>query len=424
MQNNTLRVYLYELRRNFRRPGFLFTTFGIPLLLYFGFNLITAIAGNSVNMNDPESAQELMNTFQPDLLAPTGFVDLSGVFADVSLPSHWTRYASDEEARAAIASDEVKVVYEVDPTYMETGNVTVLLPELEISRLGDDTLAAIARDMFASGIDPAIAARLTSPATYTEQNLLLTSTDNGAVDEDASFLIVYAFALTLIMTIFMTNGYLMQTLIEEKETRLIEILVSSLRPIQLLAGKIVALGTLGLVQVTAWVGTMLLIVRFAGGQQAQNVSQAVTVIASLANIQLPTNLLPLLLVYFILSYLLFAGLYSIVSALSNSMREGPQYTVIFVLPAMAPLYFLPVFASSPDAPLAVVLSLFPLTAPIAMTARLVVSTVPAWEIAVSLGLLLVGVIAAIWVAARVFRAGVLLAGNMPKLKDIPMLMRG
>ena len=125
-----------------------------------------------------------------------------------------------------------------------------------------------------------------------------------------------------------------------------------------------------------------------------------------------------------LAYFLFAGLYSIVGALANSLREGPQYAVIFTLPAVLPLYFLSLFATAPDGPIPTILSLIPITAPIAMAQRLVISNVPVWQVLLSLALLGLTAVGVMWVAGRIFRVQVLLAGQMPKLKDLPRLLRG
>jgi len=153
------------------------------------------------------------------------------------------------------------------------------------------------------------------------------------------------------------------------------------------------------------------------------VTGTLSALGAIANIELPLSLLPILFLYFVLAYLLFAGLYAVIGAISNSMREGPQYAVIFTLPAALPFYFISVFSSTPDAALPVIMSLFPLTAPIAMTLRLLVAPVPAGQIALSLGLLALGVVAAIWAAGRAFRVQVLLAGQPPKFRELGKLLR-
>ncbi|HLU10887.1 MAG TPA: ABC transporter permease, partial [Oceanobacillus sp.] len=223
------------------------------------------------------------------------------------------------------------------------------------------------------------------------------------------------------MSLFVTNGYLMQSVIEEKETRLIEILISTVRPVQLLVGKIMAMGSLGLLQMLVWIGGIFLALRLIGGAQT---NIALGFLAALVNVQIPVGIVPMLVIYFVLAYALFAALYAIVGAMSNSMREGPQYAIVFTLPAMIPLYFISQFATSPDAPLPTILSLIPITAPMAMTQRMLVSSVPTEQILLSLALLALTVLAVMWLAGRLFRVQTLLAGQMPKLRDIPRLLRG
>jgi ABC-2 type transport system permease protein len=121
---------------------------------------------------------------------------------------------------------------------------------------------------------------------------------------------------------------------------------------------------------------------------------------------------------------MFAALYAAVGALSSSMREGPQYAVIFTLPAVAPLWFLSLFAADPNGTVPLVMSFIPITAPLAMTSRLVATDVPAWQIALSLALLALGALGAMWFSSRLFRVQTLLAGQFPRLKDLPGLLRG
>jgi ABC-2 type transport system permease protein len=185
----------------------------------------------------------------------------------------------------------------------------------------------------------------------------------------------------------------------------------------LLAGKILALGLLGLLQMVVWLGALVLVGRFA---LSSNLPQ----VAALTSFALPPDRLILFLLYFIFGYLFFAAAYGIVGALSNSMQEGPQYAVIFTLPAVIPLYFSSLFTTTPDAAIPTILSIFPVTAPLGMVMRIAITTVPFWQIALSLVLLIVLDVAMIWIAGRMFRVTTLLAGQLPKLRDIPRLLRG
>ncbi|MBL8162935.1 MAG: ABC transporter permease, partial [Anaerolineae bacterium] len=183
----------------------------------------------------------------------------------------------------------------------------------------------------------------------------------------------------------------------------------------LLAGKILALGILGAIQIAVWVGAMLLLSQLTAGNAA---------LAVIANFSLEPGQILVLALYFVLGYLFFAAAYGMVGAISTSLQEGPQYAVIFTLPAVLPLYFIALFTTTPNAPLVIFLSIFPITAPLAMVMRITITTVPFWEIALSAALLLVVDILLIWLAGRMFRVQTLLAGQAPKLRDIPRLLRG
>ncbi len=422
MRNHTFQVFAYELRRNLRRKGYLFTTFGIPLiafLLLFGYQFISR---QTASPEDTNPTQSLMEQFNFQNVGTAGYVDESGKFRDAGeLDALLTLYPDESSAQAALTSGEIPFYYVIPPDYLDTGDVTLVQPHLNISQIEDAPLRRLLLNTLSEGVDPDVFQRLINPSNIQTTNLALVNAEEGPQNEDTSFIVVYVFAIALMLSLFATNGYLMQSVIEEKETRLIEILISTVRPAQLLAGKILALGLLGLLQITFWVGSMFFVTRWLGGA---SLDQTLGLLTMIANIKLPLDIIPLLLVYFVLAYFMFAGFYSIVGALSNSMREGPQYAVIFTLPAVLPLYFLTLFTTEPNGAIPTILSIFPLTAPIAMTQRLVISNVPAWEIGlsvVSLGLTAFGVV---WLAGRLFRVQVLLAGQMPKLREIPRLLRG
>lgn len=419
MTNHIVQVFLYELRRNLRRKAYLATTFGVPLigiLLMFGGQFLAGQSfGRSNNPLDPLAGLDLGG------IRSAGYVDETGRFDDPGdLSSVFTSYADEASARAALDAGEIDVYYLIPADYLMTGEVTLVMPRLNISQLDSEGIRRLLLNELAGDVDsPQLFERLVTPAHFEEIQLQPDQPDSAGRSLDASMVVVYLFAIVLLMSLFVTNGYLMQSVIEEKETRLIEILISSLRPVELLTGKILALGLLGLFQMTVWLGSILLVARL--GEMGAIAS---TALALFVNFTLPPGLLPLLVVYFVLSYLAFASLYSIVGALSNSMREGPQYAAFFTLPAVAPLWFMQVFVTTPNGPLPVALSLFPLTAPLAMTQRLVMTTVPAWQLIVSLALLALTVVATMWLAGRLFRVQTLLAGQPPRLRDLPRLVRG
>lgn len=410
---NTWKVFAYELSRNLWRRGFLFMTFGIPALafvLLLGYQVITQLTKSE--QTEEETAVSQMFDFGSVVQA--GYVDFSGVFhapqgqlAEIMIP-----YPDLNAAQSALDAGEIDVFYVIEPDYLETGNVTLNIPELSLNQILVDPIDQLVYSQLAGDTDPFLLLRLRFPANFVEIN----PTREGATDEGSRFGVLYLFSIMLILGLFVTSGYLMQSVIEEKETRLIEILVSSVRPTQLLTGKVLALGIVGIVQVVTWVIALFLLARTAGLIGSD--------IDFLNNLTIPWSILPVVLVYFVLGYLLFAAAFGAVGALSASMQEGPQYAIIFTLPAAIPYYFLAVFIQSPDATLPVVMSLFPLTAPLSMVMRLTVSNVPFVEVALSLLILAVSTAGTLWLAGRLFRVQSLLAGQVPKLRDIPRLLRG
>lgn len=418
MSRHILQVFLYELRRNLRRKGFLFTTFGVPLLafvLFFGYQAINSLT----NQNPEDTAQDILNSEQFEGIQKAGYVDWSGLFPAPTddLASVLVAYPDEASAQAAMNTGEVDVYYVIPADYLDTGDVTLVMPKFSLGQANDNPVRQLILGHLAEGVDQQVFYRLLNPANIREINLQRDATGETATNFDTDFIVVYVFAIALMMSVFVTNGYLMQTIIEEKETRLIEILISDMRPTQLLAGKILALGLLGLMQIVVWVVGLTLLANLATGN-------AIPTLAAIANITLPTDRVALLLVYFVFGYLFFAAAYGMVSAISSTMQEGPQYAVIFTLPAVIPLYFLAMFIESPGAPLPTILSIFPVTAPMAMVMRITITTVPAWQILLSVALLILLDAVMIWLAGRMFRVNTLLAGQTPRLRDIPKLLRG
>lgn len=405
-------IFLYELRRNFLRKGYLFTTFGIPLLLFvvmFGYNALNS-------QQEPASMEETMSQiFDFQAIRRAGFVDQAQIIPEVptGMQGRMQQYPDAASALAALLAREIDVYYVIAEDYLETGDIEVHMPVLSLSLVNTAPIEQLIYTTLGGNLDMTLLARLRTPLTFSEYNL--TRSVDGS-NRDSDFLMVYIFTITFLLGIFLTNGYLMQSVIEEKENRLVEILITSVRPGDLLAGKILAMGILGMLQIAIWIGAIVLALQVAMTLPAL---QALTI---LANIQLPTTMLPLMFVYFVLGYLFFAAIYGAIGALSNSMREGPQYAVVFTLPAVIPFYMFAIFLEQPNSTLPVILSLIPITAPISMMIRLSVTAVPVLEVVISLGLLALTVAGSFWLVGRLFRVQTLLSGQTPKLRDIPKLL--
>ncbi len=422
--NNLSRVFVYELLRNGRRRAYLFTTFGFPLLLIVLFQVLGSLGGDdSGPMMDPTAQVEaLVDAVGFDFDMTVGYVDLAGYFSSGFENEQLVRFDDEESAAAAMESEAISTYYIIQPDYADTQAVTLVVPSLTFLNVTQEPLRQLLFEEAGDSIPDELKPRLVNPANVREISVTRASDAVGSTgdtetvrNEDADFVLVYGFGILYMVTVFATSGYLMQSVIEEKESRLIEVLLSSLRPLQLLVGKVLALGLLGVLQITVWIAIGLGFAALQGGA----LSAALPLFQGISVPPMAAFVLP---IYFILGYLSFAAVFAAIGALSSSMSEGPQMSTIFILPALAPFFVLGTFVSDPNGGLAVFMSLFPITSPLAMSMRVVSVPVPLAEVLLSVGLLALTDLLLFWMAARLFRVQTLLAGQMPKLRQIPGLI--
>jgi ABC-2 type transport system permease protein len=435
-------VFQYELRRQFRSKAYLFFTFVIPLLAlgaFFGYQALTA--GNE---DKPSQPVDKVNQANKSI----GYVDLAGLFpgpetypavncslqpgdvqAGGNLPAAMvkritspyclsgavTAYDSVQAGQAALDANKIDVLYVIEPDFATTGNVSVYVKKVSIEHMDTQTVIQDYLNRSALyNVDPAsyeqLYLRLRDPAVVTENRI----SPSGAVqtqNENQNFALVYGFGLLMMLGMMWGGGYLMQSVVQEKESRIIEIMLSSVRPTALLAGKILAMGLLALLQIGMLAGTFLFIL-----------SQAADIFSSLGKIDVEPVKLALMFLYFVLGFLFFGSLMATIGALSTSMRESQNFVVFVTLPAAVPFFFLSIFVDEPNGTLATVLSMIPFTAPLSMTMRIAVADVPVGQLVLSVALLVLGMMGAIWLAGRMFRVNTLLSGTMPRLRDLPRLI--
>jgi ABC-2 type transport system permease protein len=233
----------------------------------------------------------------------------------------------------------------------------------------------------------------------------------------------YFMGFVIYMTMFVYGAMVMRGVIEEKANRIVEIIASSARPFELLMGKVLGIGAAGLTQFAVWavmllaafalIGPLLLAAsgEVAGAENGLD--------AGLAALQLP----PLsLFVYFVLfflgGYLLYASLFAAVGSAVENEGDAQSLQVPITIPVILPVLFLPFIAESPEAPFAIILSLIPLFSPVLMPVRIAAGAAAFPEILASLLLLGAGFIGAIWVAARIYRVGILMYGKRATFRDM------
>jgi ABC-2 type transport system permease protein len=405
-------VARHEYLTNIRRAGFIIMTAIIPALGIIGLLLGAFFAGQASRLGDFFEEQFDVGSKR------TGVVDASGYFSPI-LPEYqrnFVLYKDKETAEAALKAEEVSNVLMIGEDYLETGRVVVLSKGsgFDAAAVSD---SATVRSFFVDHlledrVDPAFQKRAADP--FDIESLVL-STGGGAQGGGFlfTFVIPYTLSIFLVVTIFISSGYLLQSVAEEKESRVIEIVISSVRPVELMAGKVAGLGALGLTQVLVWVASAM---GFSSG--------AVAFLAVAGAASIPARVLILGVVYYLLGYTLYAILMAGIGALGTTMRESQQLAGIFSFFAAVPYMVGGFLFANPNILLARVLSFFPLTAPTMMLMRLPLAEVAWVDVAGSILILLISVPAALWVGAKLFRVGMLIYGKRPTVKEIWLILRG
>jgi ABC-2 type transport system permease protein len=265
------------------------------------------------------------------------------------------------------------------------------------------------------GMDPALVQRAQRGIDLRTVRI----TKHGATGESGmvTFFLGYGVGIVLYMIILIYGINVMRSVLEEKQTRIVEVLVSSLRPFQLMLGKIIGVGGVGLFQFGIWGLTGYLVVHF----RAQLLSALHVSAAQVDAFTMPQISLSLLLVigaYFILGYLLYSALFAVVGASVTADSEAQQ--------AQQPVMMLLVFSlivsfaalNDPGGQLAIVTSMVPFSSPIIMPVRVATSDVPASQLTLSLGIAALTVALVVWLAARVYRIGILMYGKRPNIKEL------
>lgn len=411
----------YEFLKTVKRKEFILMTLGFPLFFILIMLVPLLLAGTS----SPEDLNlgyiDKTNSFEfPDEITVRGSMifsnEIPGVTNNQELDGtnnekypiiKFTQYSDVASAKQDLGSGTLSGYLIIPEDYIKTGIVESYvigkltdIPKKELSEL-------MVNNLLKDKVDEETLQRVKDPITFKQFSVETTGevSEKGLSDLLEDFALPYLTGILLLISIFTSSGYLLQSVAEEKESRIIEILLSSVTPIEMLTGKIVGLGSVGLLQIAIWLS-----VGFAG-------------LIYFFALSINPFLLILSLAYFILGFLLFASMMGAVGAISGSMRESQQLIPIFTFPAIAPIFFMQVLITEPEGTLSMFFSMFPLTSPVAMLIRMGVSDVPLYQIAVSLIILMVSVYFVIIISARLFRVGLLMYGKRPAIGEIIRYMK-
>jgi ABC-2 type transport system permease protein len=256
-----------------------------------------------------------------------------------------------------------------------------------------------------AGLDPARVRDLTRPL---DMKTIRLSATGEREDRGAAFIFSIILMMILYTSILMWGQLVMTSVIEEKTSRVIEVMASGVPSTQLLWGKLLGVGAAGLTQFLVWV-LSLLVVSLLGASQAP---------ADFKMPEVTALILVSFVVFFLLGFLFYAALYASIGAAVNTVQEAQNFVFPVVFPLIIGMVCFPAVLESPDGGLAIALSLVPFLSPLMMFLRIVVSTPPWWQIGLSFALLALAIVGAVWVAARIYRVGILMYGKKPTFPEL------
>lgn len=402
MLTNVWKVAGREFKYNLRKPSFLFSAFGTPLFIFaiwLVIFLIETTGGSSPDLNNVFGYVDQSGVLSGDTLTET----IEGDDDEDSRTYTFLPFADVETAEAALEAGAIDGYYIIPPDYEQGGIVRrVSFEDIPVSV--DRALNRIVSSHLGerAGVDPAFIPLLGNPV----EEMRVTLLDSGREFDGEFPVLLFLFPMALGIIFFMsaqTNSqFLMTGLVEEKQNRIIEILVTTIKPIELLLGKVVGLGGLGLLQFAVWMGLIVSVLVIA---------PLVGLLSGISLADVPFDVVGVGFVYFTLGYFLLASALAAVGVLVGNEQQSNMFVLIFMVPFyFVPLFSLSAFFQSPGGAYVTFISIFPLTSPLSMMVRMSVSMVPVWQIILGGVLLAITTVITAWLAGRIFRWGLLLYG--------------
>jgi ABC-2 type transport system permease protein len=400
--NKLLVVAAREFRQRVRTRGFLLSSIATPLVLL----VIWAVTGLSGQPAPRQPLSDLRQAQQSHALI--GYVDQASLihFIPAPLPADLFRAFSDAQAaRTALERGQIDAYYVIPPDYRDKGDVRRISRQLPTEPPDVEWFNWVLVSNLMPDSGPEQMTRLRWPFG-TSGPQFVSINPEGQTGPVGSGTLPFLVTIAIMVPLFTSGGYLFQSLAQEKSSRTLEILLVSLRPRQLLTGKLLGLGALILVQYVVWLIISGLVLGITGRQPSQ----------LLSGINFSATELGLAVLFALGGYTLYAALMAGIGAMSPDVENSRVWIFVVSLPMLIPIYLWMAIVSSPNGLLAVVLSLIPLSAPVAMLMRMTSTVVPPWQLGLSLILLLMTGIAMIRLMARLFRAQILLSGESLSLR--------
>ncbi|MBN2076625.1 MAG: ABC transporter permease [Dehalococcoidales bacterium] len=432
-------IFSEETRRHIRSGGYILFTVLVPLLLIIAMFVVPLI----MDAASEDAPPEITTKFD---LSGIGFIDNSGILAGAPEQEGLSRYDTLEKGLAAYKQGDIETLYVIDSNYLKTGEVVqysefktlfvsnwedeetfrwyVMYPQLKArqdSQLDPDLVAQrelldeqIAEQL--NQINPDLVARVAEPAVYTNYKV----EEDGTISEVApvtqsvgELIIPVVFAMLLIFAVMTGVGNMVTSIAEEKENRLVELIITSASPFQIMIGKLLALGTIGLAQSVLWV----IVAAFTVPAMFDQIPDA-------SELTIAPDLMALILACYISGYFMSTTIAILIGAVSSSAREASRTAPSFTMLGFIPLWFFGFLMQSPDGLFTRILSYIPFTAPSGILVRIAAGgDMSGLEVGASLAGMIVTGLLFLWIAGRVFRTTMLMQGQSITLSNLWTALR-
>jgi len=390
--NKTYLIFRHEFRQSVLKAGYFILTLIVPVLALLGLGASELIS----SLREP-AAKEMI---------AIGYVDQAGVIKDPSLQATtgMVYFHTKPDATNALINNDITEYIIIPVDYKSSGRIERFILKKEASP-PPARVAMIKQfltiNLLGDQVPPDIIALVVSPIQL--EVTRLDEAGNISLEQSnvGNIIVTFVFALLLSLGLMIGSTTLVSGLGEEKESRLIEVLFSSVSIRQLLVGKVMALGLAGLIQVLVWLASTPLILSLVTSASG----------GAIGTIQIPIDFFILGIAYYILGYLLFAVLSIGIGAISSNAREGGQLSMIYTMMSFIPLWFSSLLFIFPDGSFWTILTLFPITAPIQTILRMGVTEIPLWQIISSLTIMVVSIFLGLYFSIRIFTRNMLMQGK-------------
>lgn len=400
---NLGKVFKFEFLNLITRRSFLLMIVLVPLIPIVLFTLLGLLNDDQTQTLGQMFTSEVANPL------PIGVVDQSGIvtdFPDWLTNGNLVEVADEDTARQRTVANQLEGFFVISSDYVESGKVTYFKPEINmiteivqqgtLDELINFNLMDSDQDMFL---------RYTNPVNYTYEYLNPETADTRDQNLVANYVVPYVITMLFYMLILISSSIMINAVGKDKDNKTIEIMLTSVSPMDLFLGKLLGYGAASLLQMLAWGGGVVAFMKL-GGQS----------LAFLQGTSLPNQVMILGIPYFLLGFFLYGSLMAGIGALAPNLREGNSSSFILTMPLIFVLLIINQLISEPNSFFITFLSILPLTSSVVMMTRLAIGMVPFWQIALSFGVLFATVFLVVRGVSNLFSSQTLLSGDKFNMK--------